>query len=300
MLKDISSNLSYFDFPSRIILYQKEGRAILIDSGLDPRMGRKVIRHLKKREIIPELLIITHGHADHFGGGQEIKDNYPGMKVLSSRLAKSMLESPEYEPYYLYSAEPISKLRNKFLMGNQLQVDQVIAPGNDLDILDESWHILDLAGHSPGQIGLINPAGQVLIGDSVFSKRVIEKHGLVYYFNIGQAISTLEKLLELDRREEYNLFIPGHGRPYKSLKEIIKLNLEIIEETLEIIRGEIKKGPQSREELVAHLMQEYQVDDNITQYFLSSSIISAYLTYLKEEKEIRIKVQNGQLRFTSR
>ncbi len=299
MLKKISNNLFYFDFPSKVILYSSLQRGVLVDAGADASIGRKVQKELDKLNIVPEVLILTHAHADHFGGAREFKKFYPKMRVLASLVEKPVFENPQYEPYLFYGAEPIPALKNKFLLGEPIRVDQVIFPNSRVTLLDEEWEILDLCGHSPGQIGLITPDQIVLTADAVFPQEVIKKYRLLYHFNLKGAIITLMNLEKLSLEGEYRLFIPTHGKPYEDVQRVIINNMQSIYENLEMVK-EILREPRTREDLVAHFFDSYQIQETITQYFLTLSSISAYLSYLIEEKSVITKIRQGRLYFSTK
>ncbi len=55
-----------------------EGRCLIIDSGMDKDAGRDILNQVKKLGLTPTALLVTHAHADHFGGAHYL--------VLSPRL----------------------------------------------------------------------------------------------------------------------------------------------------------------------------------------------------------------------
>ncbi|AZR72738.1 hypothetical protein BBF96_04625 [Anoxybacter fermentans] len=299
ILKQITEKLFYFDFPGKVILYINSDRGILIDAGIDDRIGRMIYKELENIGVVPEVLIITHAHADHFGGAAQLKKYYPEIKIMASSLTRSVVENPEYEPFYLYGAEPLSDLKNKFLLGKAIQVDQLITPGEDLCFFGEKWQVLDLQGHTPGQIGLIAPDKIILTADTFFPEEVIEKYRLLYHFSLEGALKSLKQLKKLAMEGEYQNFIPGHGKPYAKPQNVIQKNLQAIHETVEIIQEIIKK-PHTREEVVAHIIERYKINETVSQYFLTFSAVSAYLSYLESEEMLNIEVRDGQLIFISR
>uniref|UniRef100_UPI004047A481 MBL fold metallo-hydrolase n=1 Tax=Flavobacterium sp. TaxID=239 RepID=UPI004047A481 len=57
-------------------LIEGEKKHILVDTGV-PNSEAKIIKQLKQHNIKIEdiaLIIITHGHIDHFGSAKELKD----------------------------------------------------------------------------------------------------------------------------------------------------------------------------------------------------------------------------------
>ena len=56
--------------------------------------------------------------------------------------------------------------------------------------------ILALAGHTPGQCGL--RAGAVVFsGDALFASQTWEKHGFVYFADVGASLAAIDALVEM-------------------------------------------------------------------------------------------------------
>lgn len=70
--------LSIFPFGMiNCFLIKGKTKHILVDTGV-PKSEAKIIKQLKKHNIKLEdigLIIITHGHIDHFGSAKELKEN---------------------------------------------------------------------------------------------------------------------------------------------------------------------------------------------------------------------------------
>lgn len=64
---------------------------VVIDTGLK---SGQLIPFLKKNALNPAAIILTHGHADHIGGLEELKRNFPKIKPISIRLTLKCLPIP--------------------------------------------------------------------------------------------------------------------------------------------------------------------------------------------------------------
>jgi metallo-beta-lactamase class B len=114
---------------------------ILIDS-LFPGDGQKRIepglRALGLRPQDIKLIILTHGHVDHFGGARYLQDKY-GAHVAMSAADWDFMEKQR--------GDPATKPRR----------DQTIADGQVIDFGSARITAVLTPGHTPGSLGLIIP-----------------------------------------------------------------------------------------------------------------------------------------------
>ena len=54
-------------------LIVQDGRAVLVDTGLDRDTAKKILRHIESLKITLAAVVITHAHADHCGGAATIR-----------------------------------------------------------------------------------------------------------------------------------------------------------------------------------------------------------------------------------
>ncbi|MFJ9896786.1 MBL fold metallo-hydrolase [Streptomyces sp. NPDC091280] len=83
----VASGAAGFDLTDpldcHVYLVRGTRRSALIDAGA----GRSVPDILRTASTRPELLLLTHGHADHAGGAAALAEELPGLKVLAGRQA---------------------------------------------------------------------------------------------------------------------------------------------------------------------------------------------------------------------
>src|SRR5579864_6760860 len=107
-----------------------EGRCLIIDSGMDKDAGRDILNSVKKLGLTATALLVTHAHADHFGGAHYLV-RQTGLKVYATRVEASVMAGPILEPLYLFSgAQPPRELQHKFLLAKPCLAD-VILQGNE-------------------------------------------------------------------------------------------------------------------------------------------------------------------------
>jgi len=188
-------------------LIVQDGRGVLVDTGLDKDTARQILRHVERLKITLTGVVITHAHADHFGGAATVRAR-TGVPVYAPALEAAVVANPLLEPIYLYGgAAPITELLGKFLLAEACPVDHLLEVG-ETDIGGVPVTAIPARGHAPNQ--MIVAGGDVcFVADAVFSPLVAAKHVIPFYHNVTDALSTLDALPELDG--SYTAFVPGHG-----------------------------------------------------------------------------------------
>lgn len=188
-------------------LIVQDGRAVLVDAGLDRDTAKKILRHIETLKLKLAAVVITHAHADHFGGAATVRAR-TGVPVFAPRLESAIVENPILEPLYLSSgAMPPAELRHKFTLAEACPVDGFLEAGEQI-ICDVHLRIIPAPGHAPNQM-MVAGGSACFAADALFAPEVLHKHGIPFYVDIDQALATLAMLPGLDG--QYAAFVPGHG-----------------------------------------------------------------------------------------
>src|SRR5438270_7373263 len=67
-LVQLSENVWVIQGGANIGVIAYDGRCLIIDSGMDKDVGRGILNQVNKLNLTPGALLVTHAHADHFGG----------------------------------------------------------------------------------------------------------------------------------------------------------------------------------------------------------------------------------------
>lgn len=131
------------------------GEGFIVDpGGFNPRIEETI----KNEKIELKYIILTHGHGDHIGGVNIIKEKY-GAKIVAAEAELPMLK----DPYANMSADfgtPVSILP-----------DIAVKDGDTLDVGNMHLEFIMTPGHSPG--GMCIRIGKILFsGDTLFQASV--------------------------------------------------------------------------------------------------------------------------------
>ena len=178
------------------------GKAAVIDPGDEAEL---IIGTLKKSSLIPEYILLTHGHFDHICAARQIIDAFAGNVKLAIHTLDSGYTGPDsYE---------IHKTSIKSAMGDLSMIDIYWKETPPADILLNEgseigpFTVLHLPGHSSGSCGFWDKRAKVLFsGDTLFA-------GAYGRTDLpgGDEKQIFESLNRLSRMDPDIIVCPGHG-----------------------------------------------------------------------------------------
>ena len=289
-LKKITENCYYFSSATNIGLLKKGNDVLLIDAGLEKGTAKAVLRLLNENDWTLTHILITHAHADHFGGAQHLQEK-TGAKIFSTPFEKAILENPLYEPFYLFGgAYPIKELCNKFLQAPTIMVDQEIELGQQtIDCFE--LEIIPLPGHTLGQFG-IKYEGVLYLADALFAEEILKKHGIPYFVDLDLAQRSFDLLEQI---EDCLFFLPSHGQAFSSIKDLVRSNRQYLYEILNIVREAL---PGDSQDIFQKTLAKLKIKiDNPAQYHLLRAAFLAYLSYLSNNGEALCLVEDNKLKW---
>ena len=274
----------------------QEGRCLIIDSGMDKDAGRDILNQVKKLGLTPTSLLITHAHADHFGGAHYLV-RQTGLKVYATRVEAAVMSGPILEPLYLFSgAQPPRELQHKFLLAKPCLVDSVLE-GNEQAIDHISLQVISLPGHSIEQVGVAF-GDTLFVGDAFLTPEILDKHRIPFYTDVQAGLTTLTTLKT--RMASFKHMAAGHGEIYTSTERAngaIDYTVERLERILEHIRVALADG---EARTVAELLRtvanaQGAKIEALSQYVLYNTTVQSAVSTLYSRGEIHPCFQDNFL-----
>lgn len=168
----------------------------MVDPGLEPG---KVIAYLDRNGLVPEAVLLTHGHSDHIAGCGAVKQRWPECPLVIGVNDAAKLTDPR------------ANLSASF--GFDLTVppaDVTVVHGQRYSAAGLEFEVREIPGHSAGHVVFLlddHAPPWVLVGDVIFAGSVGRTD-----FPDGD----FEKLAQGIHRELFTLsdktvLLPGHG-----------------------------------------------------------------------------------------
>lgn len=273
-----------------------EDRCLIIDSGMDKDTGRDILNQVKKLGLTPTALLVTHAHADHFGGAHYLV-RQTGLKVYATRVEAAVMSGPILEPLYLFSgAQPPRELQHKFLLAKPCLVDTVLA-GNEQTVDHIPLQVVSLPGHSIEQVGVAF-GNTLFIGDAFLTPEILDKHRIPFYTDIQTGLTTLTTLKT--QIASFKHIVAGHGEIYTSVERAngaIEYTVERLEGILENVRAALADGEaRPMTDLLRTVADAQGVNiETLSQYVLCNTTVQSAVSTLYMRGEINPLFQHNFL-----
>jgi hydroxyacylglutathione hydrolase len=190
------------------LMYLVEGseKAMLVDTGMGIGDLASQVRQLTR---LPLLVVNTHGHPDHAGGNPNFDEVWFPEKDLT--IMQNMC-TDEYRLRDLKAFHGDNPSQYQQLLSGMVSYKPVklhfFSQNQVIDLGQRIFEVVEIPGHTPGSIGLINPGEKLFfIGDSIVQTPVwlYLKQSLPFAV-YRQSLKAIKK-----REDEFEKMFPGHN-----------------------------------------------------------------------------------------
>ena len=195
-LQIIALESTSFAQNSYIVHFDISGDCLIVDAGFDVD---KIIRYLKKNNLNPVAILVTHGHLDHIAGNGDIKKEWPECKIYVGKEDADKLDNPSGNLSATFGVPVVTP-----------KADHTLNHGDEIMVAGIPVSVLHLPGHSRGHV-VYRIAGDdgavIFVGDVIFMDSIGR-----YDFPDGNYSDLIDGIrgIILTQPTETVLY-PGHG-----------------------------------------------------------------------------------------
>lgn len=266
----------------------KGDRTILVDSGVDSTGNRAYLKKMLQGAGAwgPDVILVTHGHHDHFGLAPYIQRE-TGSEIMISE-ADSLALS-DYGAFTLHWFEEIFELCMEGGYDKQELEDtrMMLSVGADfvpkpkrytafrdleLEIDGRTLRAINLPGHTMGIVGYAID-DVIFCGDAALEGKANVVH-------LGDELSSLQRL------EGFQQIYPGHNRFPLSSSDIVQVEVHLAERSQEVLR--MVRGGRTLHEVVEGIYGEI-TEKNFAKRLVPLRQAISYLRYLESKGQVERK-----------
>jgi hydroxyacylglutathione hydrolase len=204
---------------------------VLVDAG-NPGKEELILKRLAEHGVEPgdlRLILITHGHTDHFGSAAALQERI-GVPVAVHALDADALRQGIHQPDSLQATNRLLALLMRISALRQLAALDRAPPLEPDIVFDKEWRldgysvagrVIPTPGHTPGSVSVLLDSREAIVGDVVMGQMM----GLLHKpgpppvaWDLEQNWESLRQLLALSPRIVY----VSHGGPFENLSGLIR------------------------------------------------------------------------------
>jgi hydroxyacylglutathione hydrolase len=194
-------------------------RSILVDTGMHGSEQRilKIINQYNIAYKDISLIVITHGHNDHFGSASKIREIINAPIAIHTLDAEAFRQNVNLRQYTIPTGN-LGKFFNLILRQSapRTNIEPDILIENELDLapFGITGKIIHTPGHTPGSISILLSNGDAIIGD-VLMKDFLHHRKLMYPFYASDFAALKDSLNTILLTAKGKLWL-SHGGQFES------------------------------------------------------------------------------------
>lgn len=230
-------------------------KPLLVDTIVRDKARELIVPALAELRLKPTQIVITHGHADHFGGLGLVHATYPDASVAAHAADVRWIESVDlyleemYRQYGRAAGFTFDETRLDWvrtLIGAPVTVTDLLEPCLVVGTGRFELEVVHVPGHSPGHIALVDCERRfALVADALLGNGIVDRNGQRPFAPIYTDPVAYRRTLHTIRAWNVGLLPTGHLSPMRDESALAFLDQSesFIDECENVIRPALDAAP---------------------------------------------------------
>lgn len=265
---------------------------IMLDSGWAKGDREGIDELLEKNNFKVAAIICSHGHIDHVGNNEYLKEKYNC--VIAMPAYEALICSSTINLKLFYNAQTLSEVSEHY--GSMVcKTDLLITDDQDsITICDIKFKILHTPGHSPEHICIITPDDVAYLGDSIISYEAMKSSKLPYAYVLREDLKSKLKLYDL----KCSRYVMAHKGIYNNITKLITDNIEFYKKIVTNVCSVIEE-PMTMEDIFKAVIKKSSIKvTSRYRYRVIERLLKSYVEYLDETGIIVLNMEEGFLKYS--
>ncbi len=281
-LQHLTGHVYYVPGASNVgLVITKDGQALLIDTGVGTRSGRRLLRILQDHNLNLAAIFNTHCHGDHVGGNAFLVE-HTGARVYAPPHDAIVIEQPVWGTMCMFGgADPLAELGTPRFAAQACKVDVRVSEGVVV-LGGTEVQVVPLPGHTGSHTGYVID-DVFFTGDILAGQQELAQSPITYAYSITMRLESLERL----RRYSCAYYVLGHGKPEQDIQALIERNIDQVNNVLAFIQAFLADGCADVEQIYSAVCRHYGIEvRTLKEYFLLYPTLHSYLSHLSRNGDI--------------
>jgi hydroxyacylglutathione hydrolase len=185
-----------FEENSYVARLRGRSDCVIVDPGLEPE---RILRYLDQQQLVPAVILNTHGHSDHVAGNEAIKQRWPACRLIIGADDAAKLSDPWLNLSASFGVPVASP-----------PADETVRDGETIEAAGFDWQVRSIPGHSAGHVVYLwegQDPPLVFVGDVIFAGSI----GRTDFPDGNHRQLILGIRSKLFTLPDETILLPGHG-----------------------------------------------------------------------------------------
>lgn len=264
---------------------------VLLDTGLAGADREGLTELLERERMIPRGIVCTHAHYDHTGNAAFLRKKY-GAQIAAQIIEAGIGATPEsYRANYV----PLTYAQCRAYFAREaFPTDLVIGLRDErLSLCGTDFRVLQLPGHSAGQIGVVTPDNVAYLADCLMGPDLMATAKLPTAMYVARDLETKRSLRDLDCAA----YILAHKDVIRDVRDMADRNIDFVLSKAADVLSCLRDGMTLSQWLMAFSIHAGFRTSNDLKLSIIHRNFANFAAYLEDSGQVSVRRDSSEKRY---